>query len=79
MNNELLCCGRNAAGRLPAGRSRPDAAPRRPPRPPRQRPGDGAQPVTLRLKFTPGQTLYYTLTTDTDGTMLTARPGRRCP
>lgn len=28
-----------------------------------------AQPVTLRLKFTPGKTTYYTLKTDTRGTM----------
>lgn len=28
-----------------------------------------ASAVTLRLKFTPGKTTYYTLTTDTDGTM----------
>ena len=38
-----------------------------------------AQPVTLRLKFTPGQTLYYTLTADTAGTLLTGQSGAGMP
>jgi len=42
-------------------------------------PASAAQPVTLRLKFTPGQTLYYTMTTDTNGTMLTGQSGAGMP
>ena len=38
-----------------------------------------AQPLTLRLKFTPGQTLYYSMTTDTNGTMLTGQSGAGMP
>ncbi len=38
-----------------------------------------AQTVTLRLKFTPGQTLYYRLTTDTAGLMLTGQSGAGIP
>lgn len=38
-----------------------------------------AQPVTLRLKFTPGQTLYYSMVTDTNGTVLTGQSGAGMP
>ncbi len=38
-----------------------------------------ASAVPLRLKFTPGQTLYYSLTTDTDGTLLTGQGGAGMP
>ena len=42
-------------------------------------PVSAAQTLTLRLKFTPGQTLYYSLTTDTNGTMLTGQSGAGMP
>lgn len=42
-------------------------------------PASAAQPLTLRLKFTPGQTLYYSMTTDTNGTMLTGQSGAGMP
>jgi len=42
-------------------------------------PATAAQPVTLRLKFTPGQTLYYSMITDTNGTMLTGQSGAGMP
>lgn len=35
--------------------------------------------VTLRLKFTPGQTLYYTMTVDTDGMMQMGQTGAGMP
>lgn len=38
-----------------------------------------AQPVALRLKFTPGQTLYYSMVTDTDGTLLMGQGGAGMP
>ena len=38
-----------------------------------------AQPVALRLKFTPGQTLYYSMVTDTNGTLLTGQSGAGMP
>ena len=42
-------------------------------------PASAAQPVLLRLKFTPGQTLYYSMTTDTNGTILTGQSGAGMP
>ena len=38
-----------------------------------------AQTVTLRLKFTPGQTLYYAMTTDTDSAIPTGPSGASVP
>ena len=35
--------------------------------------------MTLRLKFTPGQTLYYSMVTDTNGTVLTGQSGAGMP
>jgi len=42
-------------------------------------PASAARPVTLRLKFTPGQTLYYSMVTDTNGTVLTGQSGAGMP
>ena len=36
-------------------------------------------PVTLRLKFTPGQTLYYSMVSDTNGTVLMGQSGAGMP
>jgi len=36
-------------------------------------------PVTLRLKFTPGQTLYYSMVSDTNGTVLMGQSGAEMP
>ena len=36
-------------------------------------------PVTLRLKFTPGQTLYYSLVSDTNGTVMMGQSGTEMP
>lgn len=36
-------------------------------------------PITLRLKFTPGQTLYYSLVSDTNGTVLMGQSGAGMP
>ena len=50
-----------------------------PPAAPTAPPAASAQPVALRLKFTPGQTLYYSLVTDTNGTLLTGQSGAGMP
>ena len=50
-----------------------------PPAVPTAPPAATAQPVALRLKFTPGQTLYYTLVMDTNGTLLTGQSGAGVP
>ncbi len=42
-------------------------------------PASAAKPVTLRLKFTPGQTLYYSMITDTNGALLTGQSGAGMP
>jgi hypothetical protein len=42
-------------------------------------PATAAAPVTLRLKFTPGQTLYYSMTADTDGTIFMGQTGAEMP
>ena len=42
-------------------------------------PAAAAQPVALRLKFTPGQTLYYTLVMDTSGNVMTGQSGAGMP
>jgi len=38
-----------------------------------------AQAITLRLKFTPGQTLYYSMVSDTNGTVLMGQSGAEMP
>lgn len=50
-----------------------------PPAVPLPAPEAAAHAVTLRLKFTPGQIQYYTMTTDTNGTILTGQSGAGMP
>lgn len=55
-----------------------DAAPATPAAPTAVTPGAAStQPVTLRLKFTPGQTQYYSMSMDIDGTVQS--PGAQTP
>ena len=67
----LAAHAQNAAPAVPAA---PPATPSTAP----VTPGT-TQPVTLRLKFTPGQTLYYSMVTDTHGAILTGQSGAGMP
>lgn len=76
MNNKILLV---AAVLLPACPLAAHAQTATPVPAPPAAPAPAAPPVTLRLKFTPGQTLYYSMTTDTNGTVLTGQSGAGMP
>ena len=67
----LAACPLTARAQTAAPVPAPPAAP--------ASPAAAAQPTTLRLKFTPGQTLYYSMVSDSNGTLLTGQTGAGMP